>query len=212
MRKFFIAATMIILLLGACSKDLTLEQQLIDTIASMNEKEKQGINYVGKLNQQEQKEQELFVGTMELTQEQYSQVKKQVAALKKSARERMVIVQKEEEALDETRKTADDIAVLIDTVDQEKKKALEKFDQALTERFNKHEQLILEYKKLIDAQTQLYTLLEDRTVRDSQLQKQVKEVNHLTSVVQETIEQFNDETMEVNRLKSRILASLEEVK
>lgn len=211
MKKIILIIAMVAVL-SACSEDQTVEQQLTDTLADVNEKEKQGISYVKKLNQQELKEQKRFTNTMELTQEQYPEVKKQVASLKKSARERTIIIEKEEKALSEAREAADKLSALIDIVDKAEKETLEKLIQALEERFEKHEQLISDYKKLIDAQTQLYTQLEDREIRSSQLQKQVKEVNILTSGLQQKIDEFNKSTNEVNRLQTRAFGSLEKAK
>lgn len=202
----------IALLLVACSEETSEKQQLTDALAAINEKESQSLNVVKKLNQQEEKEQKIFTQTMELTQEQYPEVKKQVASLKKSAGNRMEMIEKEETALSEAKDETNEVDELMKVLKPKDKKTVDKMLGTLEERFILHEKFIMDYKKLIDAQTQLYTQLEDREVRASQLQRKVKEINGLAVAIQQSIDEFNESTAEVNRLGARVLESLEEAK
>ncbi len=199
------------LILVACSNETSERQRLTDALAVINEKESQSLSVVKKLNQQEEKEQKIFAKTMELTQDQYPEVKKQVASLKKSARNRTEMIEKEEMTVSEARDETNEVADLLKTLKREDKKKTEKMLATLEERYTLHEKFILDYKNLIDAQTQLYTQLEDREVRASQLQKKVKEINELAVTVQLSVEEFNASTAEVNRLGTRVLESLEDV-
>lgn len=200
------------LMLVACSDELSEKQQLTDALAMINEKESQSLSVVKKLNQQEEKEQKMFSKTMELTQDQYPEVKKQVASLKKSARNRTEMIEKEEAAVSEARDETNEVADLMKTLKGKEKKTVEKMLGILEERYIFHEKFIMDYKNLIDAQTQLYTQLEDREVRASQLQRKVKEINGLAITVQHSIDEFNESTAEVNRLGTRVLESLEDAK
>lgn len=202
----------IALLLVACSEETSEKQQLTDALAAINEKESQSLSVVKKLNQQEEKEQKIFTQTMELTQEQYPEVKKQVASLKKSAGNRMEMIEKEETALSEAKDETNEVDELMKVLKPKDKKTVDKMLGTLEERYILHEKFIMDYKKLIDAQTQLYTQLEDREVRASQLQRKVKEINGLAVAIQQSIDEFNESTAEVNRLGARVLESLEEAK
>ncbi|GKV66050.1 YkyA family protein [Sporosarcina cascadiensis] len=202
----------IALLLVACSEETSEKQQLTDALAAINEKESQSLSVVKKLNQQEEKEQKIFTQTMELTQEQYPEVKKQVASLKKSSGNRMEMIEKEETALSEAKDETNEVDELMKVLKPKDKKTVDKMLGTLEERYILHEKFIMDYKKLIDAQTQLYTQLEDREVRASQLQRKVKEINGLAVAIQQSIDEFNESTAEVNRLGARVLESLEEAK
>lgn len=198
-----------VLFLSACAEDLTVEQQLTDILAAVNEKERKGLSYVDRLNRQEKQEQALFARTMELTQQRYEEVKKQVAALKRSARERETLIQKEEEAVGSTRELAEEFSGLIGSADSTHEEILKKINEALQTRYAQHEQMTSAYKELIGAQTHLYTLLEDRSARASRLKAEAAKVNRLTSEVQMKVEAFNETTNKVNHLKTRLLARLE---
>lgn len=199
-------------MLAACSDEPSEKQQLTDALAVINEKESQSLGVVKKLNQQEEKEQKLFSKTMELTQDQYPEMKKQVASLKKSARNRAEMIEKEETAVIEAKEETKEVTELINTLKKNDKKSAEKMLGILEERYILHEKFIKDYKNLIDAQTQLYTQLEDREVRASQLQRKVKEINGLAVTVQQSVDEFNESTAEVNRLGTRVLKSLEDGK
>ncbi|MDV6376854.1 YkyA family protein [Sporosarcina sp. GW1-11] len=211
MKKTFLVLS-IFILLTACSKDSSLERRLAHLLANVNEKEKLGTSYVRKLNQREQKEQQLFSDTMELTQQQYTEVRKLVTALKKSANERMVIIDKEQQALRDARMELKYFQELMGGVDGEYIEKVEKVQNALLDRYDAHDRFVSDYKELINEQIILYTELEDRTIRLRVLDDQVNEVNRLTSVVERDLHEFNEATTEVNRLKSRVFASLEKIK
>ncbi|WP_158232488.1 YkyA family protein [Sporosarcina sp. P13] len=211
MKKILLVLT-IAFLLNACSKDSSLERQLTDILIIMNEKEKRGTGYVRKLNEHERKEQQLFTDTMEMTQQRYSEVEKLVAALKKSANERMVIIEKEQQVLHDARMELDYLNEQMNGFDDEGINKIKKLLSALYNRYDTHDRFVLNYKKLIYEQTKLYTQLEDRSVRANVLDEQVNEINRLTSTIEEDIHEFNEATTEVNRLKSRALASLEKMK
>jgi len=200
----------ILILLSGCSKEPTIAQQFRDFLIAVNEKENKGNNFGRKLYEKEHKEQELFIQLMELTQQQYPEVKQRVVALKRSVRERSMLLEKEESAVRESKET---IGQLAESMNQKGfTSQVEDVVDALTERSGIHEAFILQYKKLLDSQMQLYTQLEDQSVRELGLQKQVSEVNDLIAASQQTLIEFNETTREVNRLASRTSKSLEQQK
>ncbi|PID00037.1 YkyA family protein [Sporosarcina sp. P29] len=205
--KKVICLLFILLLLIGCSKESEVTQQLTDFLVVMNEKEKQGNNFGRKLFEKEQKEQILFIETMELTQQQYQEVKQRVVAMKKSARERALLIEKEESASRESKKAIDQMSEWMEQVDLTDH--VGEVVEALYERSEIHENFILQYKKLIDSQTQLYTQIEDQSIRERELQNHVSEVNDLISSSQQLLTEFNEATREVNRLATRAVKSLE---
>ena len=205
--KKIISLIFILLLLNGCSEEPDVTQQLTDFLVAMNEKENPGNNFGKKLYEKEQKEQGLFIETMELSQQQYQEVKQQVVVLKKSAHERSLVLGKEESAVRESKEVIDRLS---DWVEQKGfTNQLDDVVEALYERSGIHEAFILHYKKLIDSQTQLYTQLEDQSTRERELQERVDEVNDLTTSSQQLLIEFNEATREVNRLATRALKSLE---
>lgn len=205
--KKVICLLFILLLLIGCSEESEVTQQLTDFLVVMNEKEKQGNNFGRKLFEKEQKEQILFIETMELTQQQYQEVKQRVVAMKKSARERALLIEKEESASRESKKAIDQMSEWMEQVDLTDH--VGEVVEALYERSEIHENFILQYKKLIDSQTQLYTQIEDQSIRERELQNHVSEVNDLISSSQQLLTEFNEATREVNRLATRAVKSLE---
>lgn len=205
--KKVICLLFILLLLIGCSKESEVTQQLTDFLVVMNEKQKQGNNFGRKLFEKEQKEQILFIETMELTQQQYQGVKQRVVAMKKSARERALLIEKEESASRESKKAIDQMSEWMEQVDLTDH--VGEVVGALYERSEIHENFILQYKKLIDSQTQLYTQIEDQSIRERELQNHVSEVNDLISSSQQLLTEFNEATREVNRLATRAVKSLE---
>ncbi|PIC86541.1 hypothetical protein CSV72_08180 [Sporosarcina sp. P20a] len=205
--KKVICLLFVLLLLIGCSKESEVTQQLTDFLVAMNEKEKQGNNFGRKLFEKEQKEQILFIETIELTQQQYQEVKQRVVAMKKSARERALLIEKEESALRESKKAIDRMSEWMEQVDLTDH--VGEVVEALYERSEVHENFILQYKKLIDSQTQLYTQIEDQSIREHELQNHVSEVNDLISSSQQLLTEFNEATREVNRLATRAVKSLE---
>lgn len=205
--KKVICLLFILLLLIGCSKESEVTQQLTDFLVVMNEKQKQGNNFGRKLFEKEQKEQILFIETMELTQQQYQEVKQRVVAMKKSARERALLIEKEESASRESKKAIDQMSEWMEQVDLTDH--VGEVVGALYERSEIHENFILQYKKLIDSQTQLYTQIEDQSIRERELQNHVSEVNDLISSSQQLLTEFNEATREVNRLATRAVKSLE---
>lgn len=205
--KKVICLLFIFLLLTGCSKESEVTQQLTDLLVAVNEKEKQGNNFGRKLLEKEQKEQVLFVETMELTQQQYQEVKQRVIAMKKSAHERALLVEKEGNAIRESKKAIDQMSEWMEQMDLHDQ--LGEVIEAFYERSEIHETFIMQYKNLIDSQTQLYTQIEDQSIREHELQKQVNEVNELITSSQQSLIEFNEATREVNRLAARALKSLE---
>lgn len=211
MKKVFSLAC-ILLLLSSCSLEASLEQQLAKILVTINEKEQLTTGYVKKLNRYEQKEQLLFRNTMELTQERYVEVNKLVIALKKSASERMSLIEKEQQVIQDAKREVDAITNLLDDFSPENKQQIIRLVAALRDRYAMHEQFITKYKQQIDLQTRLYAQLTNRSVQADVLEERVQEVNRLAVELKETVEGFNEATSEVNRLKSRALASLESSK
>ncbi|PIC58917.1 hypothetical protein CSV80_02730 [Sporosarcina sp. P12(2017)] len=206
--KKVLCVLFIFLLLNGCSRESEVTQQYTDLLIAMNEKEKQGNNFGRKLFEKEQKEQVLFIETMELTQHQYQEVKQRVGALKKSAHERALLLEKEESALRESKKVVDQMSAWIEQVDLTNQ--LDEVVELYYERSEIHETFIMQYKKLIDSQAQLYTQIEDRSIREHELQKHVNEVNDLITSSQQLLSELNEATKEVNRITARALKSLKQ--
>lgn len=205
--KKVIYVVFILLLLIGCSKDVTKSQQLTDLLADVRDTEEQRDDAGKKLSQQEKKEQKLFHETVALTQQQYKEVKKQVAMLEQSVNERTSLVEKEEMSMNEAKLAIDQLSQSVKQMEDAQQ--LEGLVAALYERSDLHESFVLEYQHLIDSQTQLYKLLEDHKVRERELQKQVSEVNKLTESIQQSLIRFNEKTQEVNKLAALAVESLE---
>ena len=198
---------MLLLVSAGCAKESGSAVQFTDLLDAVNEKENRGNNLGMELNEKEQLEQELFNETMALTQKKYEAVKDKVAALKKSAHGRFELLEKEESAATESKRELERLAEWADTDDAtgSAKKAVE----AMHKRSALHEEFILQYKKLLNSQTELYTQLEDQSIREREIQQQVERVNERIAVCLRLLGEFNEMTKEANRLTGRALKSLE---
>ncbi|ARD49158.1 hypothetical protein SporoP37_13890 [Sporosarcina sp. P37] len=202
----------ILLLLTACSKEPAMDRQLKELLVAVDEKDNQGKTIVKKLTKLERKEQDLFNEAMELTQRKYPEVKQRVAALKKSAHERTNLLEKEEHAADKAKEAVERLSEWAASAGSSEQTQVEAVAAVLQKRYEEHETFVLEYKKMIDSQTQLYTQLEDREVRDRELQKYAAEVNNLLISCRQTLEEYNELTLQANRLAGRAIVSLEKAK
>lgn len=201
---------LLILLLSACAENDTLEMQLDDLLSDVHSFEKDGKKSAEQLAKLEQEENELFAKTTALTQEELEAVEENVSILQEKLRKREELLRQEKEALQEARSYLPKLEELLQLADQGEKKAIADLRDSLEKRYETHEELMTQYKDLLEAQSKLYELLADPTVRGSELQKQLRTVNALNEAAQQTTEAFNFSTSEVNHQKERTFRSLVE--
>ncbi|WP_017379512.1 YkyA family protein [Paenisporosarcina sp. TG-14] len=199
------------IILSACSIGVTTEEKLSETLATIYEEEQGYRDAQQQLTVLEKKEQSTFNSSMELTQEQQEEVSIKVEELKSSLMERLTLLNEENESIESALASLSSFDSLIDDVKEEEiKTSLIDLKSLIETRYQAHDVVSKEYQKLTDLQTVLYDMLVDEEMEQAQLQEQVLKVNEQNDIVQSSINEFNEETIELNELKVSIYDSLDE--
>lgn len=196
MRAIFFSC---LLLLAGCSEPFASDKELAERFALLQEKEREANSYAKKIRQLERKEQRQFTKTMELTQQQFAEVAKRSAALRKSAKHRLVLAEKEEALFEEAEKIAAPLKKTLDN--HEERKAL---SEAVKERYAVRRSFLSNYKLLAEMQIQLYTQLENKEASIEELETAVAEVNEQLRTAESQTAEFNELTHEINQLLKRL--------
>ena len=199
------------ILLSACSIGVTTEEKLSETLATIYEEEQGYRDAQQKLAVLEKKEQNTFNASMELTQEQQEEVTVKVEELKSSLMERLTLLNEENESIENALASLSSFDSIIDDVkEKEIKTSIIDLKSLIETRYQAHDVVSKEYQKLTDLQTVLYDMLVDEETEQAQLQEQVLKVNEQNDLVQSSINEFNEATIELNELKVSIYDSLDE--
>ena len=199
------------IILSACSIGVTTEEKLSETLATIYEEEQGYRDAQQQLAVLEKKEQSTFNSSMELTQEQQEEVSVKVEELKSSLMERLTLLNEENESIENALASLSSFDSLIDDVEEEEiKTSLIDLKSLIETRYQAHDVVSKEYQKLTDLQTVLYDMLVDEETEQAQLQEQVLKVNVQNDIVKSSINEFNEDTIELNELKVSIYDSLDE--
>jgi len=197
------------LVLSGCSSDSTIETQLSSTISKMNNAEQTYKDAQSELTELEKTEQELFKQTMELTQQQYDELKIKVAELEGLLEQRLLHIEGEEKSISKASKSVNEFDSIIEKADGTVEKGIEELKEAVSNRYELHSAFVVEYKKLISLQKELYGMLIAEEVEIKSLKDKVGEVNEQNEVVHTAVTSFNDATVKVNMLKDDTFTDLQ---
>lgn len=194
------------LILSACSSSM-VEEEIASTLDKMTEIEETYNVIQSELVTVELNEQKLFTEAMKLTTDEQNNLQELVLQLQDSLQERKNLIQKEIDAMQQAKQASEAIQDFIhEATDKEK---VANLNEAIQQRYATHENFTDAYQALLEAQQQLYTLLDKHHVQLEQLTAKVDEVNSKNIAVQKEIEQFNEDTQRVNALKATLFSSLE---
>jgi len=199
---------MVMLVLSGCSSDSSIETQLSSTISKMNNAEQAYKDAQSELTELEKTEQELFKQTMELTQQQYDELKIKVAELADLLEQRLLHIEAEEKSISKASKSVNEFDAFIEKGDETVGKGIEELKEAVSNRYVLHSAFVVEYKKLTSLQKELYGMLIAEDVEIKRLKDKVGEVNEQNEVVHIAVTSFNDATVKVNMLKDDTFTDL----
>lgn len=209
----YIVLVFIVLMLSACSFGETTEVKLSNILTEMYELELNYRDVQLELVDIEKKEQANFQRMMELTKDQQEELTKQVDATEKLLEERLVLVGKEADSIKQASGKMDNIKKLIEeTKEENDKETLQKIEQALANRFEAYDVLTEQYHTLASSQEELYNLLIEGDAEVDAVQEKVVEVNEQNEVVKQAVNEFNELTMELNKVKEEAFTSLQQDK
>ena len=198
------------LVFSGCSSNSTIETQLSSTVTKMNNAEQAYKDVQAELKELEKTEQDLFNRTMELTQQQFGELKINVAELEELLDQRLLHIEGEEKSISKANKSVKELDAIIEQVDGTVGKGLEELRGAVTNRYELHSVFVVEYKKLTSLQKELYGMLIAEKVELEELKDKVGEVNEQNELVHTAVISFNDATAKVNMLKDDTFSDLQE--
>lgn len=208
MKKGFITLAITCIVLSGCSFGGSVEKKLSDTMTSMSDSEKAYRDAQAELTKLEEREQELFKSTMELTKEDDDKVKGNVEELKTSVENRLKVLDKELDSIRSSKETAGKLKDVLEKADGQEKENIKAFQELLDKRYDLHSTFAEDYKSLAAKQKEFYEMLDRENAAIDQLKEKVEEINSLNGKVKSAIEEFNQTTKEVNALKDKLFSSL----
>ncbi|WP_079480445.1 YkyA family protein [Halobacillus salinus] len=151
----------------------------------------------------ENKEQELYNQIIELSMNEFDQIKKlsqEAAGLVEDRREKLEL---EKESIEAAKEEFDKIEPLIGDLeeDTEVKKKAEAMYEKMQERYEAYQELYNSYDEALTLDTELYEMMQKEDLKEEDLQKQIDSINQTYTKVIEANEKFNQYTEEYNDLK-----------
>lgn len=208
--RFVIAVLGTVLLVG-CSFNTTLVDKVSNVLGDMYSEENISGESQAKLKELEQSEQQLFDETMELTQDDKEQVEENVVKLKEMLEARTMEIEEEENAMNRAKAFTAELNKIEEKLEESNRKEIERLKEAVTKRYDAHALFVKEYKALITAQKKMYDMLLE-VVDVTILIKQVELINAHNEAVVKAIEEFNDGTESLNRIREEVYESIKNTK
>ncbi|WP_185907988.1 YkyA family protein [Psychrobacillus soli] len=211
MKKWkYVVPLCFVLLLSACSFGETTEEKLSNFLTEIHNLEADYRDVQMQIAETEQKEQANFQSMMELTKDQKEELKTQVEETARLLEERLVLVEKEAISINSASDKLTDIEILLSETDSESEKvSIQQIEEALKNRYTAYSDLTEQYHALASLQEKLYNMLIEETAEVTTIQEQVEEVNKQNDVVQQSVENFNELTVELNKVKEEVFTSLQ---
>lgn len=201
-----------LILLAGCSFDSSVEKMLSDTLSEMNDTEQEYQAAQAELTEIEKTEQQLFNETMKLSREHADELQANVTQLEEQHSKRLEILDTETKAMKKASSLTAHFDAILDKAEDPEKKELNKLRQALSDRYERHDEFLSSYTELAASQIELYSMLTEEETDYKKLEEQVHFVNALNEKVQSNVEAFNEATHKVNELKETVTERLQQDK
>ena len=196
------------LFLSGCTFGSKTDEELSKVLTEMNNAEEVYRDSQSELHALEQTEQSLFKEIIELTQEDEGELSKKVGEIEKLLEQRLVHIEEEEDSMKKALKSVEPLDSIVVKAEEDIKGEVEKLRDTASDRYALHATFVEEYKRLIEAQKELYEMLIVEDIDLSTLEKQVDEINKQNETVRSAIETFNEATVSLNQLKDETFSFL----
>lgn len=208
MRKKLLAiAALSIALLTGCSDNQTIEDKVISVLGEMAEIEKDFETFQGELTEIEQTEQQIFLETMTLTQNQTTKIKENVEKLTETLEERVLKIDAEAETMQKANALVADLSKLEEATELEKE-AVEKVKEATNHRYQLHHVFVENYAQFTNLQRILYEMIVEVPIDAAKLDEQVEAVNKQNQLVIQAVKDFNEATIVLNETRDEVFTQL----
>lgn len=200
-KRMMIVMLMFIAVLNACGDDSTVEhiyEHLEETVVL----EEDFHTYKDEITALEKKEQDIYEQIIDLTAEEFEQIKQLATEALETIEQRSNHLDKEQESIQASEKEFEKIKPLIDelTEDDVKNKANEMYD-VMMERYRAYDDLYEVYKQSLELEKELYTLLKDEDTIQKEVTNQVADINEKYNEIHEAVDAFSLYTTQYNELK-----------
>lgn len=176
-KKLLAIAALSIALLTGCSDNQTIEDKVISVLGEMAEIEKDFETFQGELTEIEQTEQQIFLETMTLTQNQTTKIKENVEKLTETLEERVLKIDAEAETMQKANALVADLSKLEEEATELEKEAVEKVKEATNHRYQLHHVFVENYAQFTNLQRILYEMIVEVPIDAAKLDEQVEAVN-----------------------------------
>lgn len=176
-------------------------------MTAMNDAENDYREVQSDLSKLEKTEQQLFIETMKLTQQQQAELSSKVVELEALLGRRLEQLEQEKASMDKAKASTSELDKIIEKADEQEKDSIVELKKAVEERYAQHTEFVTAYKKLAKLQKELYEMLGAEGTQLTELTDQVDEINVQNDTVKSTVALFNELTEKVNILKDDIFAN-----
>ncbi|MFG6116829.1 YkyA family protein [Halobacillus sp. MO56] len=205
LRKLYIPLTLILVVLAACNNGPAPEEQIYEHLEKAVSLEEEFRKQQQPIVELERKEQELYNKIINLSMEEFDQIKEYSQEAAGLVEERQQKIELEKESIDAAKQEFDKIEPLIDDLDEEEQAGAKEKAKALVEtmnnRYDAYQQLYEDYQAAIGLDKELYQLLQKKELEEEALQKHIEKINDSYDKVIKSNETFNKYTEEYNEQK-----------
>lgn len=202
-RKFFltIITCLFVALLSACNGD-SVEENIYDHLEATVDQEEELHIYQDHMTGLEAKEKEIYDQIIDLTSEQFDDIKKLANEALDIIEQRLIYLNKEKDSIQASEEEFEQIKALIEELKDEevKNKADEMYD-VMIERYRAYDKWYEAYAASLALETELYTLLQQDDTIQKDVTNQVADMNDMYKQAQEAIDAFSEHTTMYNKLK-----------
>ncbi len=152
----------------------------------------------------ENKENKLYNQIVDLSMDKFDKIKdlsKQASEIVDKRKEKLEL---EKESIDAAKEEFDKIKPLISEIDEDKKEAKENAKdlyKTMQDRYDAYQNLYSSYKDSLKLDSALYDMLQNKDLKEEDLQKQIEKINNNYDKVTQANKKFNQYTEEYNQLK-----------
>ncbi|WP_226578332.1 YkyA family protein [Halobacillus litoralis] len=160
----------------------------------------------------ETKEQELYDQIINLDMDQFDEIKKksqEAASLVEKRREKLEL---EKESIEAAKEEFDEIKPIVEDLGEEKQDVKEKAQElidVMDKRYNAYQDLYKAYDKALTLDAELYEMMQNKDLKEENLQSQIEKINESYNQVIENNESFNEYTEQYNKLKKELYNTMD---
>jgi chromosome segregation ATPase len=194
----------ILLLLGSCNK-LASEQEVLSAFKKIAVYESDLVEQQEKLNELEQKQNELYDLIMSYGMKQFAKVMQLSKESLKIIEEREKHIEKENRAVQSAKQQIITVKEEIHQLhDENIRRQVNRLVNIAEKCYETYDNLYFHYKEMLSSEKELYILLQNKYVASEQIQQQINRINKQYKEIVSINARFNEYTEKYNKEKKRL--------